>query len=109
MKARGEPAPEDMSIAAHLLRIRDPVSGAPLPDDLLAGEFGVFFLAGVETSGNTIAWTLCAWDLLMLQGVKVAEMPCVHVLHAEHLHCGTWSGVVRIAGAGLHSAASGPC
>ena len=49
-----------MSIAAHLLRLRDPTTSAPLPDDLLAGEFGVFFLAGVETSGNTIAWTMCA-------------------------------------------------
>ena len=49
VKARGEPAPDDVSIAAHLLRLRDPTTGRPLPDDLLAGEFGVFFGAGVRT------------------------------------------------------------
>ncbi len=59
MKARGKPGPEDVSIAAHLLRLRDPVSGRPLPDALLAGEFGVFFAAGIESAGNAISWTLC--------------------------------------------------
>ena len=48
VRARGEPHPEDVSIAAHLLRLRDPATGRPLPDDLLAGEFGVFFGAGVR-------------------------------------------------------------
>ncbi len=58
VKARGEPADDDVSIAAHLLRLRDPVSDAPLPDDLLAGEFGLFFSAGIESAGNAISWTL---------------------------------------------------
>ena len=60
MKARGEPREEDVSIAAHLLRLRDPVTKQPLSDELLAGEFGMFFTAGLETSGNAISWTLCA-------------------------------------------------
>ena len=47
-----------MTVAAQLLRLRDPESGQPLPDDLLAGEFGVFFGAGVETGGNAISWTM---------------------------------------------------
>ena len=47
-----------MSIAAHLLRLRDPATGQPLPDDLLAGEFGLFFSAGIESAGNAISWTL---------------------------------------------------
>lgn len=58
VKARGEPAAEDVSIAAHLLRLRDPKTGQPLPDSLLAGEFGMYFSAGLETSGNAISWTL---------------------------------------------------
>ena len=58
MKARGEPAEEDVSIAAHLLRLREPLSNEPLPDDLLAGEFGLFFSAGIESAGNAISWTL---------------------------------------------------
>ena len=59
VKARGEPGPDDVSIAAHLLRLRDPTTGQPLPDDLLAGEFGLFFSAGIESAGNAISWTLC--------------------------------------------------
>lgn len=58
VKARGEPADDDVSIAAHLLRLRDPATGMPLPDDLLAGEFGLFFSAGIESAGNAISWTL---------------------------------------------------
>lgn len=60
MKARGEPAEDDVTIAAHLLRLRDPVTKQPLSDELLAGEFGMFFTAGLETSGNAISWTLYA-------------------------------------------------
>ena len=60
VKARGEPKEDDVSIAAHLLRLRDPVTEQPLPDELLAGEFGVFFAAGIESAGNAISWTLCA-------------------------------------------------
>ena len=47
-----------MSIAAHLLRLRDPQTRAPLPDDLLAGEFGLFFSAGLESAGNAMSWTV---------------------------------------------------
>ena len=58
VKARGPPDAEDVSIAAHLLRLRDPATGQPLPNDLLAGEFGLFFSAGIESAGNAISWTL---------------------------------------------------
>ena len=57
-EGEGEPRADDVSIAAHLLRLRDPATGQPLPDALLAGEFGMFFSAGLETSGNAISWTL---------------------------------------------------
>lgn len=60
VKARGPPAACDVSIAAHLLRLRDPASGQPLSDDILAGEFGVFFAAGIESAGNAMSWTLSA-------------------------------------------------
>ena len=58
VRARGEPAAADTTIAAHLLRIRDPATGAALPDDRLAAEIGVFFTGGFETTGHTIAWAL---------------------------------------------------
>ena len=68
-----------MTVAAHLLRLRDPVTNEPLPDDLLAGEFGVFFGAGVETSGNAISWTVCvarhfprcAWHLCEIRTFSI--------------------------------------
>ena len=60
VRARGQPSPDDQSIAAHLLRIRDPDTGAPLADDLLAGEFGLFFSAGLESAGNALTWTVYA-------------------------------------------------
>ena len=58
VKAPGPPSPDDMSVAAHLLRLRDPDTGEPLSDDLLAGEFGVYFAAGIESAGNAMSWTL---------------------------------------------------
>ena len=57
-KAKGPPQEDDMSIAAHLLRLRDPLTDSPLPDDLLAGEFGLFFSAGLESAGNAVSWTV---------------------------------------------------
>lgn len=53
IRGRGELRPDDVSIAAHLLRIRD-LQGRPLSDDRLAAEIGVFFTGGFETTGHTI-------------------------------------------------------
>ncbi len=58
VKARGTPSKDDPSIAAHLLRLTDPDTGMPLSDDLLIGEFGVYFTAGIESAGNAMSWTL---------------------------------------------------
>ena len=56
--ARGPVRDDDVSIAAHLLRLRDPKTGLPLPDDLLAAEMGVYFAAGIESAGNAMSWTM---------------------------------------------------
>ncbi len=40
--------------------VQDPATGKPLPDDWLLAEMGTLFLAGFETTGHTMAWTLCA-------------------------------------------------
>lgn len=58
VKAKGPVTGDDTSIAAHLLRIRAPESGEPLPDHRLAAEIGVFFTGGFETTGHTISWAL---------------------------------------------------
>ncbi len=52
-------AGDDKSISGHLLRLRDG-AGRPLQFRRLVQEFFIFFLAGSETTGHTIAWTLCA-------------------------------------------------
>ena len=49
VKARGPVRDSDHSIAAHLLRIKDPETGAGLSDDLLAGDIGMFFTAGMPS------------------------------------------------------------
>ena len=41
----------------HLMRLRDS-NGNPLSRDRLIEEFTVFFIAGSETTGHTVAWTL---------------------------------------------------
>ena len=53
----GGPADDDGSIGAHLLRIRD-ADGKPLPDERLLPHIGMFFFAGFDTTGHTMAWTL---------------------------------------------------
>ena len=58
MRARGPPAEDDDSLAAHLLRIRDPNTGQPLSDEWLLPQVSVLFWAGFDTTGNTMAWTL---------------------------------------------------
>lgn len=58
VKGRGPVKEDDMSIAAHLMRLKDPSTGQPLADDLLAAEFGVYFAAGIESAGNAMSWTV---------------------------------------------------
>ena len=58
VKAQGPVRDDDVSIAAHLLRLVDPATGQPIPDDLLAAEFGVYFAAGIESAGNAMSWTV---------------------------------------------------
>ncbi|GAB4815788.1 hypothetical protein N2152v2_002834 [Parachlorella kessleri] len=48
IKARGPPADDDVSLAAHLLRLRDPFTGGPLPVERLLPEIATFFIAGFE-------------------------------------------------------------
>jgi hypothetical protein len=60
VRARGPPAASDVSLVAHLLRIVNPATGAHLTDAQLLPELGIVFVAGMETSGKTMGWTLCA-------------------------------------------------
>ena len=46
-----------MSRAGHLLRLKD-AQGRPLTKARLMAEFAIFFIAGSETTGHTVAWTL---------------------------------------------------
>ncbi|KAK9908008.1 hypothetical protein WJX75_001429 [Coccomyxa subellipsoidea] len=57
VQARGEPAEGEHSIAAHLMRTRDE-KGQPIPDVRIWSELSIFFFAGVETTGHTMAWVL---------------------------------------------------
>ncbi|CAL8468141.1 g7680 [Coccomyxa elongata] len=50
--------PDESSIAAHLLDIKDPDTGLPLSDARLLPEISILFMAGFETTGHTAAWTL---------------------------------------------------
>ena len=58
IKARGPPADDDKTVAAQLMRLRDPKTGQPLSDDLLHAQIAIFFWAGYETSGNAMAWAV---------------------------------------------------
>lgn len=53
LRARGPPADDDTSIAAHLMRIRDPATGKPLPDEQLLPE------ARRHTASYTDAVMMC--------------------------------------------------
>eukprot|EP00884_Botryococcus_braunii_P023274 jgi/Botrbrau1/9630/Bobra.0131s0010.1 len=57
VQARGPPKADDMTIAAHLMRIRDE-AGRPLPTGRLQAEFSTMFGAGTDTTGHSMAWTL---------------------------------------------------
>lgn len=46
-----------MSRAGHLLRLKDS-QGRHLTKARLMAEFAIFFIAGSETTGHTVAWTL---------------------------------------------------
>ena len=102
VRARGPPDAADVSLMAHLLRIVDPATGAPLTDAQLLPEVGIVFVAGMETSGKTMGWTLCVpcaqcssvnvWDIAStstdLNQIKfnlcVREAVIACLLHISH-------------------------
>ncbi len=45
-------------LVGRLLAVRDEDSGAPLSDDAIRNEVAVLFMAGHETTANTLAWAL---------------------------------------------------
>ena len=59
VRMAGPPAEDDESIGAQLLRIKD-ADGRPLPDERLLPHIAMFFFAATDTTGHTMAYTLCA-------------------------------------------------
>lgn len=71
-RARGETS--EGAMIGHLLEAVDPDTGKPLTTEALRNEAAVIFMAGHETTANTLAW---AWYLL-------SQAPEVETkLHAE--------------------------
>jgi cytochrome P450 len=71
--ARARAGNGEPSVINHLFEARDE-NGAPLDSEALRNEIGVLFMAGHETTANTLAWT---WYLL-------SQAPEVEAkLHAE--------------------------
>lgn len=51
----------DGAMIGHLIEARDPDTGEPLGNEAIRNEAAVIFMAGHETTANTLAW---AWYLL---------------------------------------------
>lgn len=79
VRARGPPAASDVSLVAHLLRIVDPATGTHLTDAQLLPELGIIFVAGMETSGKTMGWTLCACPAHVALHCGSSQRPPAHV------------------------------
>ena len=56
-KVRTGPPPEPHTLAAHLLAVRDPHTGGPLPEDHIISEVAILFVAGFETTGMFLCKT----------------------------------------------------
>lgn len=52
---RGEPAEDDQSVAAQLMRVRNKEG---IFDERLLSEIGMLLVEGFETTGHTVGWTL---------------------------------------------------
>lgn len=71
-RQRGETS--EGAMIGHLLEAKDPDTGEPLTTEAVRNEAAVIFMAGHETTANTLAWT---WYLL-------SQAPDVEAkLHAE--------------------------
>eukprot|EP00884_Botryococcus_braunii_P008587 jgi/Botrbrau1/1772/Bobra.0217s0027.1 len=59
VKSRGLEGVPAHTIAGHLMRLEDPAHPKkPLPDNIFSANATIFFGAGVDTSGHTVAWLL---------------------------------------------------
>ncbi|GBF93726.1 cytochrome P450 [Raphidocelis subcapitata] len=80
LKARGEPAADDQSIASQLYRVmRD---HPEVTEDRVLSEIGILFVEGFETTGHTTAWTLLhAATAPGVQDRVAAELDAAGLLH----------------------------
>ena len=81
VKARGAPTEEDSSIAAQLMRLRDPDTQQPLADRFLLPQISVLFWAGFDTTGNTMAWTLYCISQYPEVQFSPPPPPCIYPCH----------------------------
>ena len=72
--ARAQAGADDSSVISQLLNARDVETGEPLDPEALRNEIAVLFMAGHETTANSLTWV---WYLL-------SQAPAVEAkLHAE--------------------------
>ncbi|CAD7702104.1 unnamed protein product [Ostreobium quekettii] len=79
LRGRGEPAADDHSLWACLMRLKDPETGVPLDDELLCPEVATFILAATDTTAHQAMWAMFA----------IAALPDVQrKIEAEIKGCG---------------------
>ena len=75
---RAQPGAEDTSVIGRLLDARDEETGEPLDPQALRNEAAVLFMAGHETTANSLTWV---WYLLSqapdVEARLHAELDCV--------------------------------
>jgi fatty acid synthase len=52
------PPLSNQSLGAYMLRLRDPKTGQPLPDERLLPHIGMIYFAGTDTTAHTMAFAL---------------------------------------------------
>jgi len=58
VKSRGEPPADDQSIGANLMRIKNPSTGQPFPEEIVLANLTIMLIAGYDTTAATCMWAL---------------------------------------------------
>eukprot|EP00798_Chlamydomonas_sp_ICE-L_P025036 gene25036-10683_t len=84
LKSRGEPADDDFTMGAAIMKLKNPETGERMDDDKLMANMAIMLIGGFDTGSSTLSWLL--WEIANHPKQQAAireELKAAGLLHVK--------------------------
>eukprot|EP00798_Chlamydomonas_sp_ICE-L_P016950 gene16951-23225_t len=84
LKSRGEPADDDFTMGAAIMKLKDPETGERMDDDKLMANMAAMLIGGFDTGSSALSWLL--WEIANHPKQQAAirdELKAAGLLHVK--------------------------